>query len=136
MVKRGVDLNGSNGSNKIDKIFKRKVLDFVELALVVIEEVQYPLHTDLTNGKHYFEERALNYIICSSAGRELLVQALIRQGADVDWESGDGESPLSNAVKNEHIEIIKILLNAGAIVDTCDEYGCTPFMNASSEGWW
>lgn len=46
-----------------------------------------------------------------------IVQELIKDGADVNWEGEDYESPLQKASKNGHLSIVKELLKSGADVN-------------------
>ena len=58
-------------------------------------------------------------------GWRVSVQRLISQGADVSVTSRDLYTPLHAAASENHCEVAKLLLDAGAQVDTRDQYGCT-----------
>ncbi|CAL7934148.1 unnamed protein product [Xylocopa violacea] len=53
-------------------------------------------------------------------------------GRDLPTPECWGRSPLHQAVKNNHSEVVKILVNAGADVNARDERGITPLLLAGS----
>jgi ankyrin repeat protein len=53
----------------------------------------------------------------SSLGYERIVKILVHQGADVDAQGGDYDSPLQAAAYKSHERILRLLLDAGADVN-------------------
>jgi serine/threonine-protein phosphatase 6 regulatory ankyrin repeat subunit B len=58
------------------------------------------------------------------------VDALLRNGADIDLADPDGVSPLHLAIMNANWDLAKQLLDAGANVDQWDIYGAAPLFTA------
>ena len=60
------------------------------------------------------------------------VQAVIREGADVNAQDDSGMTPLMYAAEyNSDPDVITVLLTAGADVNVADNYGLTPLMWAA-----
>ena len=76
-------------------------------------------------------ERKLYF--ASQEGRSEEVKRLIYdQMVDVNIELGqDQATPLIEASKGDHKEVVQILLNAGADIDRGDKSGCTPLIWAA-----
>jgi len=66
----------------------------------------------------------------SSKGRADVVQKLIADGAPVDWSDYDKRSALHLAVTEGHVEVVRLLLDAGAQFDITDRWDKTPFDDA------
>ncbi|CAM9398725.1 unnamed protein product, partial [Hapterophycus canaliculatus] len=62
------------------------------------------------------------------------VRALVRAGADVDVEDGDGCTPLHLAVFRGFEGVVAFLVESGARVDTSDSEGESPLHTASAHG--
>lgn len=56
-------------------------------------------------------------IVHSSAGNKEVVQALIEEKANVDVQDNDGWSALMIASRVGHINVVRVLIYAGAIPD-------------------
>lgn len=54
------------------------------------------------------------------------VKRLLDQGADVKAKDKKGRTALMHAAENGHTEVMKLLVNHGAVVNTVDELGNTP----------
>ncbi|XP_078576145.1 uncharacterized protein LOC144861899 [Branchiostoma floridae x Branchiostoma japonicum] len=67
-------------------------------------------------------------------GRVIVVQQLLKAGAEVDKADEDGTTPLSIAAQNGHLEVVQQLLNTGANVEKADKDGFTPLFVAAQEG--
>lgn len=84
--------------------------------------------------------RELHYAVMSN-DREA-VSNLLAQGVNVNfpWYNPsnpsvkDGSTPLICAVSLNHLEIIELLLSAGAYINKCDRHGCTPVYKAAFHG--
>src|SRR5258708_37823192 len=62
------------------------------------------------------------------------VRKLIKEHADVNAAANDGSSALLWAAYYSDAEMTKALLSAGARVDTPNQYGLTPLLQASRNG--
>ncbi len=47
-------------------------------------------------------------------GDTLRITELLEQGADPNGKGWDGDTPLANAIRGEHVEVVKILLENGS----------------------
>ena len=68
------------------------------------------------------------------AGQAPAVSYIITRGADVDVKDKEGLTPLTTAVMNNRIDIIKILLDGQANVDRSDDNGASALWHACSQG--
>ncbi|TKW29447.2 hypothetical protein SEVIR_3G395401v4 [Setaria viridis] len=62
------------------------------------------------------------------------IKLLVEAGADVNFKSPCGASPLLKAVVDGSTDIVKFLLEAGANPNTPDMFGEIPIMHAAHEG--
>jgi len=69
-------------------------------------------------------------IACSFKGYEKIIQFLISNGADVNYKSKDGKTPLMLAAGTS-FETTKVLIENGADVNTKAEDGMTAFFHAT-----
>ena len=66
---------------------------------------------------------------------ELMVVELLKRGANPNEERGTGGStPLHLAIAEEKVELVKMLLEKGAYLETVNDNGCTPFLEAVKYG--
>ena len=68
--------------------------------------------------------------VACSRGDRVLVELLIRKGADIELQDMYGNTPLLYAVDKEHIDIVQVLLKRGAAVMACDFRGNTSLHSA------
>jgi ankyrin repeat protein len=54
------------------------------------------------------------------------VNVLLNAGANIDAEDEYGLSPLSQAARNGHVEVVNVLLNTGANIQRDDKDGLSP----------
>merc|ERR1712232_1384362 len=59
----------------------------------------------------------MGLMIAASAGRLEVVRALIRAGADLERVNNKGGTALGRAVGDNMLEVVQLLLDAGASVD-------------------
>ncbi len=71
----------------------------------------------------------------AAAGDKALAEKLIREGTNVNAQQRFGNSPLMIACRNGHPDLVRLFLEKGADVHTCDPAsGRTPLMLAIKEG--
>ena len=72
----------------------------------------------------------------SSLGRDGAVERLLSLGADVNWVSATGDTPLHAAAQKGFLRVVTRLVAAGAVVDAVTTDGClwTPLHFAASRG--
>jgi len=68
------------------------------------------------------------------AGDRKAVQALLKQGADVNASDPDGTTPLQWAVRGDDVDSVQLLLRAGAKPKTANRNGVTPLSLAAGNG--
>jgi ankyrin repeat protein len=69
-------------------------------------------------------------ILSASKGKDKLLNYLIENGANINFQDKNGYSALHFASQNNEIEIIEILLNKGANPNIRDLYGNSPIWTA------
>ncbi|MBO9479903.1 ankyrin repeat domain-containing protein [Salinisphaera sp. G21_0] len=74
-----------------------------------------------------------NLLDAASHGDLASVKALLEQGADIESRDQAGRTPLFLAVMSEIPDVVNILLDAGARVNTCDRDYRTPLHEARSQ---
>lgn len=68
------------------------------------------------------------------AGDRKAVQALLKQGVDVNAAGPDGTTPLQWAVRGDDVDTVQMLLRAGANLKAANRYGVTPLSLAAGNG--
>jgi ankyrin repeat protein len=68
------------------------------------------------------------------AGDHKAIQALLKQGADVNAADPDGTTPLQWAVRSDDADTVEMLLRAGANPRAANRYGVTPLSLAAAYG--
>ncbi len=77
--------------------------------------------------------------VCKALNVELAKQ-LIQTGADVNALSEDGFTPLISAIENSHlnpiaaVELVSLLLDAGADIEQRGDWDKTPFLKSCTRG--
>lgn len=64
--------------------------------------------------------------IASLAGCEDIVRLLIKEGCDIHCKNVDSDTPLIDAVENGHLEVVKVLLDAGVDPRQGNKTGAEP----------
>ena len=77
----------------------------------------------LSSGMFHYGETALHK--ASFNGHEVVVDSLIRAGANLDAQNSDGNYALLTAASNGHKSILESLIRAGASLDLRNKYGFT-----------
>ena len=76
-------------------------------------------------------------IVAGAIGDTGLVEYLIEKGADItryaNNEDGEGEPALYFAAHDGYVDIVKVLLDAGAEPDSCGDHGVTPLHTAAMQ---
>ena len=57
------------------------------------------------------------FVLAIKEGHEQVVQLLVKNGADVNYEGGVGEFPLALAVQSKNEKIVELLLQHGADIN-------------------
>ncbi|KAF4211483.1 hypothetical protein CNMCM8980_002009 [Aspergillus fumigatiaffinis] len=71
-------------------------------------------------------------LAASSKGQEAVVHMLLGKHVDIEChDSRDGRTPLSQAARNGRVEVVKLLVQNGANLETRDKTGQTPLMRAA-----
>ncbi len=85
------------------------------------------------NEQNEFGSPAL--IVAACRGRTQLVDILLRSGAEINVSvEGSGITALACAVGKGHTDTVRLLIEAGADLETVDKQGTTPLMTAQSNG--
>lgn len=72
--------------------------------------------------------------LAASNGHEMIVQALLDHGEDIDIPNAEESTPLMLAASQGHCGTVQLLLNKTANVNVCDKRGRTPLMYAARGG--
>lgn len=71
-------------------------------------------------------------LLASSRGMERMAELLIAEGADVKAQDAEGRTPLMKAAMGGSVELLNVLIRAGAATDTADNHGLTAYDHAVS----
>ncbi len=85
------------------------------------------------DSEYYYEEDVLEYPPIIQAYMDddmVLFQQLVEEGTAIDEKDMDGYTALHYAVTWEDLETAEYLIQSGADVNTLDNWGSTPLMNA------
>lgn len=93
-----------------------------------------PRHKHETDGYH-LHCLGVELIEESAKGNERDVKQCLDYGADVNFKHYDKRTALHLACVEGHLEIVQILLDAGAETDVEDRWGNTPLEEAAAGGW-
>uniref|UniRef100_A0A8C0QMX0 Ankyrin repeat and KH domain containing 1 n=1 Tax=Chelonoidis abingdonii TaxID=106734 RepID=A0A8C0QMX0_CHEAB len=93
------------------------------------------LATDLSSSSNFNHDTALT-LACAGGHEELVVDLLLARGANKEHRNVSDYTPLSLAASGGYVNIIKILLNAGAEINsrTGSKLGISPLMLAAMNG--
>eukprot|EP01043_Picozoa_sp_COSAG02_P040328 COSAG02_NODE_3254_length_7085_cov_102.140281_7_plen_859_part_00 len=72
-------------------------------------------------------------LIAARMGHAAIVSQLV--DSDAELNADFGEMPLHVAAENNHVDVVRLLLQGGADVDKADSYGNTALMNAAVAGY-
>ena len=73
-------------------------------------------------------------VAAAGAGRQDVVERLLRDGADVNGKDGSGRTAVTAAAANEHVGVVKALIDAGADVDLQDDDRSNPLLLCGENG--
>ncbi|ODM15465.1 hypothetical protein SI65_09068 [Aspergillus cristatus] len=68
------------------------------------------------------------------SGALSIVRRLLDLGADVNYKSYSGQTPLALAACGGHFEVVEMLVGRGACLLSVDRHGHRPIVNAASKG--
>ncbi|XP_065924639.1 uncharacterized protein [Magallana gigas] len=80
------------------------------------------------------EYRDINHEKSGAERRDITVQLLLSNGADINLCKEGGASPLYIACKNGHDSTVQLLLSNGADINLCEENGASPLYIACVDG--
>ncbi|MGE7858678.1 MULTISPECIES: ankyrin repeat domain-containing protein [Bacillus] len=86
------------------------------------------------------EEKSINLmdkqlLLSATLGDTETAMKLIQDGANINIEGDNGETPILAATYQNHVETVKALIDAGANIEVKDEKKSNPFLYASREGY-
>ncbi|WP_263703409.1 ankyrin repeat domain-containing protein [Bacillus thuringiensis] len=86
------------------------------------------------------EEKSINLmdkqlLLSATLGDTETAMKLIQDGANINVEGDNGETPVLAATYQNHVETVKALIGAGANIESKDEKQSNPFLYASREGY-
>lgn len=86
------------------------------------------------------EEKSINLmdkqlLLSATLGDTETAMKLIQDGANINVEGDNGETPILAATYQNHVETVKALIGAGANLESKDEKQSNPFLYASREGY-
>ena len=91
-------------------------------------------HGVKSSAKNHWGETALHTMSRSkhdSKDSVRVARLLLERGADVDMQDKDHDSPLHSASHNGKLEIVRVLLNHGAIANATNDWDETPLHHLS-----
>ncbi|GAB6423496.1 ankyrin repeat domain-containing protein [Bacillus luti] len=86
------------------------------------------------------EEKSINLmdkqlLLSATLGDTETAMKLIQDGANINVEGDNGETPILAATYQNHVETVKALIAGGANIEVKDEKKSNPFLYASREGY-
>ena len=86
------------------------------------------------------EEKSINLmdkqlLLSATLGDTETAMKLIQDGANINVEGDNGETPVLAATYQNHVETVKALIGAGANIEIKDEKHSNPLLYASREGY-
>lgn len=112
---------------KVSFLLQKGANPNLEAIMMMNKVPQLPLHTVMMNSRYTFEN---NYPKDAEVYARLIIEALIKAGADVSAHGKNGATPLHIAVLYKNIKGVEILLKAGADVSGHGRDGVTPLHTA------
>lgn len=123
LLKRGFDPNTSDASGNPGLILAMKESSF-KVVKVLLNHPKIKLEV-----RNAADESPL--MLAALKGEIELCQRMIRQGADVNKP---GWAPLHYAATNGHVDVMRLLLDENAYIDTASPNNTTPLMMAAHYG--
>jgi ankyrin repeat protein len=96
------------------------------LLLAELVKVGVDVNVPATFGNNPSNMTALH--MASSTNQIELAAALVRHGADVNAQDGDGQTPILRACQDRHGDIVEMLLDNGGDAGISSNAGCTPLI--------
>ena len=133
LIRRGIDIDALDPKNGETALSKAIIKGHIELALLLIDEARAAV--DITSDDGY---SALMH--AAAGGHTSIVRALVVAGASVNRRLLHGnvhfssETALHGAATNNHVDVLNILMNAGAHLDAQAGNGKTPLRIACDLG--
>ena len=133
LIRRGIDIDALDPKTGETALHKTCIKGHTELALLLIDEARAAV--DITSDDGY---SALMH--AAAGGHTSIVRALVVAGASVNRRLLHGnvhfssETALHGAATNDHVDVLNILINAGARLDAQAGNGKTPLRIACDLG--
>lgn len=129
LIESGVDLNFAAPSNGQTPLILSVLSQRINMATALVEAGADVCVAEKTS----WRRRPIH--LAARAGHCALVADMLRQSPGEVW-SVDAMlfTPLHNAAVSGHLDVVRLLVNAGAEVDTADDRGRTPLIRAAEYG--
>jgi ankyrin repeat protein len=112
------------------------ILSFGLSARLVSQVAVLDTTNELSNPLTMAEQLDLNnyLLLASSSGQIVVIDWVLRQGADINWKTGENATPIMIAVTNNKVPAVKVLLRYKPDLNTMTIYSETPLLAAVKNG--
>jgi len=71
-----------------------------------------------------YRNRPLQISLCC---RHDALRSLLERGVDINARNASNQAPLNRAADKGKVDVVRLLIERGAEVDSCDKWGCTGY---------
>ncbi|GJQ14377.1 hypothetical protein GpartN1_g6168.t1 [Galdieria partita] len=97
----------------------------------LMQEGHYLKESERDTSTHFLSPNKRKLLHACAKGNVDTVRSLVQEAkVSPNFHNYDKRTPLHLAAAEGHLEIAKILVEAGASLTTCDRWGCTPLFDA------